>query len=266
MKSYKSLGSGTSLLIGCVVLICALIRGPLQVPLLIGAFTLWGLWILVYFLIPFMRQATRRNKRRQQFKKLQVQSVVSHNHVNPNEPVEQLLLYHVNHRISAYLQSVYPDIKWEWTEKNPGQLIIEGGVGRIRVYNIADFDHADVTVNTDGNISCNMVKIVPLSNMNETGTAENLPPNQQPVDPQVWYEVQGRETLEALIADLNSRGHSHLLFHENGDISIEQGADDVAQEHLSNFPAKVYWPRLVQVFERNGLAAEITAKGIQITW
>ena len=40
----------------------------------------------------------------------------------------------------------------------------------------------------------------------------------------------------------------------------------MAQEHLSNFPQKVYWPRLVQMFERNGLAAEITAKGIQVSW
>lgn len=266
MRSYKSLGSGTSLLIGCVVLICALIRGPLQVPLLIGAFTLWGLWIVACFLLPFMRQATRQKKRRQQFKKIRIQPVVNHYPVHSNEPVEQLLLYHVNHRISAYLQSVYPDIKWKWTEKNPEQLIIEGGVGRIRVYNIADFDHADVTVNKDGNIACNMVKIVPLSNMNETDTGEKLPPNQQPIDPQIWYEAQGRQTLETLIADLNSRGHSHLMFHENGDISIEQGAEDIPQEHLSNFPAKVYWPRLVQVFERNGLAAEITAKGIQVSW
>ena len=261
MRSYKTLGGGTSLLIGFVVLICALIRGPLQVLLLLSVFALWGLWITIVFLLPFMRQAARQKKRSQQFKKIHVQPIVTH-----NEPVEQLLLYHVNYRISAYLQSVYPDIKWEWIEKNPEQIIIEGGVGRIRVFNIADFDHADVTVNKDGNITCDMVKIVPLSNVNGTGAEEKLPPNQQPVDPQIWYEVQGRKTLEALIADLNSRGHSHLMFHENGDISIEQGADDIPQEHLSSFPAKVYWPRLVQVFERNGLAAEITANGIQVSW
>lgn len=261
MRSYKSLGSGTSLLIGCVVFICALVRGSLQIPLLISAFTLWGLWISICFLLPFMRQAARQKKRRQQFKKLRIQNTANH-----KEPVEQLLLYHVNHRISAYLQSVYPDVKWEWIEKNPGQMIIKGGVGRIRVYNIADFDHADVTISKDGSIACDMVKIVPLSRMNETGSEEKRPPNQQPADPQIWYEVQGRKVLEALISDLNSRGHNHLMFHENGDICIEQGQDDVPQEHFPNFPAKVYWTRLVQVFERNGLTAEITPKGIQVSW
>lgn len=40
----------------------------------------------------------------------------------------------------------------------------------------------------------------------------------------------------------------------------------MAQEHLSGFPEKTYWPRLVKVFERNGLAAEITEKSIVVTW
>ena len=66
--------------------------------------------------------------------------------------------------------------------------------------------------------------------------------------------------METLIADLNSRGHSKLTLKENGDICIQQGEELVPQEHLSNFPAKVYWPRLVEVFESNGLAAETTAQ------
>ena len=112
-----------------------------------------------------------------------------------------------------------------------------------------------------------MVKIVPLSKAGQPGNVEeNLPPNQQPVDPQVWYEIQGRKVLETLMADLNSRGHSSLTLSEDGDVCVEQGEEATVQEHLSGFPAKVYWPRLVQVFERNGLAAEITAKGVQVSW
>ena len=53
---------------------------------------------------------------------------------------------------------------------------------------------------------------------------------------------------------------------EDGDICIEQGEDAVSQEHLNNFPQKVYWPRLAEVLESNGLAAEVTAQGIQVSW
>ena len=82
---------------------------------------------------------------------------------------------------------------------------------------------------------------------------------------QIWYETQGRSVLEALISDLNSRGHSKLTLREDGDICIEQGEDAISQEHLNNFPQKVYWPRLAEVLESNGLAAEVTAQGIQVT-
>ena len=54
---------------------------------------------------------------------------------------------------------------------------------------------------------------------------------------------------QALISDLNSRGHSKLTLREDGDICIEQGEDAVSQEHLNNFPQKVYWPRLAEVLE-----------------
>ena len=30
--------------------------------------------------------------------------------------------------------------------------------------------------------------------------------------------------------------------------------------------SKVYWPRLAEVLESNGLAAEVTAQGIQVSW
>ena len=53
---------------------------------------------------------------------------------------------------------------------------------------------------------------------------------------------------------------------ENGDICIQQDDELVPQEHLANFPAKVYWPRLVEVFESKGLSAETTAQGIQVSW
>ena len=181
--------------------------------------------------------------------------------------MEHLLLRHVNHRISSYLRSTYADVTWEWCEKHPEKLAAQGGTGRIRVFGIQDFNYADVKLDQNGGIRFDMMRIVPLS---EVGGAESpeekTPPNKQPVDPQIWYEMQGRKVLEALIADLNSRGHSRLTFHESGDVYIKQDQKEVAAEHLSNFPARVYWPRLVQVFESNGLAAEATAQGITVSW
>ena len=114
------------------------------------------------------------------------------------------------------------------------------------------------------NVTCS---IVPLSKAGtEQDDEANIPPNRRPIDPRVWYENCGREIMETLIADLNSRGHSKLTLRENGDICIQQDDELVPQEHLSNFPARVYWPCLVEVFESTGLSAETTAQGIQVSW
>lgn len=269
MNNDKALWSSISILIGAVIGILALVRDSLKIWLLLGVFTLWGLWVVTFLLLPYMKQANRRKALQQQARQRQVEVISPAFHVPEmgGESAELLLLHHVNHRISAYLRAAYPKVTWEWCEKQPEKLIQQGGVGRIRVFGVEDFDHADIKLDQNANITCNMVKIVPLSKIGQPDGAEGqLPPNQQPVDPQIWYEIQGRNILETLITDLNSRGHSSLTLSEEGDILVEQGQDDMVQSHLSGFPAKVYWPRLIQVFERNGLAAEVTAKGVQVSW
>lgn len=267
MRSDKSLWGSISILIGCVIAVLALTKDALLLWLLTGIFAIWIIWVAAVLLRPYMRQAKRNSKRRQQSKMLQADGIVLTNTMpkTGNEATDLLLLRHVNHRISAYLKAAYPDVCWEWCEKNPERLICHGGTGRIRIFGVADFDHADIKLDQQANISCDMIRIVPLSCVNGN-PAEKTPPNRQPVDPQIWYEMQGRKVLESLVADLCSRGHSNLTLHEDGDVCISEDKEEVAKEHLSNFPEKVYWPRLVQVFERNGLAAEITANGIEISW
>lgn len=271
MKHDKAHPGGIGILLGVVIAILALAKGSLQTWLLAGVFTLWGVWMITAYLLPRIRQAKRRKNRRGQ--KGKVLTVID----TPGDPfripeagnasAESLLLCHVNHRISAYLRSAYPDSTWEWVEKRPERLALLGGTGRIRVFGIPDFDHADITLDRQANISCSLVKTVPLSAVgNGGGSEEKTPPNRQPVDPQVWYEIQGRKVLETLVADLNSRGHSHLTLHENGDACVEEYKKEVPKEHLPSFPEKVYWPRLVQVLEGNGLAAEIAADGIRVSW
>lgn len=270
MKNDKALWSSISILIGAVIAILALARGKWQIWLLAGTFILWALWVTAFFLHPVMQQKRPRRQRAQQTRRLHAEGIASPQSFQVPEitgDATELLLRHVNHRISAYLRGAYPDVKWEWCEKNPEKLILHGGVGRIRVFGVADFDHADIKLDQNANIRCDMVKIVPLATAENNGNNSNsTPPNKQPVDPQIWYEVQGRKVLETLVADLNSRGHSKLTLREDGDICIVEDKDEIAKEHLSSFPEKVYWPRLVQVLESNGLAAEITAAGIQVSW
>ena len=61
MKSDKSLWGSISILIGVVIGILALAKGSLQVWLLLGVFTLWGLWIVAFLLMPAAKSASSRN-------------------------------------------------------------------------------------------------------------------------------------------------------------------------------------------------------------
>ncbi len=167
MKSDKALWGSISILVGAVIAILALIRGAWQTWLLIGVFFLWGLWIIAVLLRPCMQQAKRRRMREQLTKKRLAEGITGSQPFDlpamESPEMELLLLRHVNHRISAYLRAVYPDVRWEWCEKRPEKLVLAGGTGRIRLYGIPDFDHADVCMDQSAGITCNMLKIVPLS-------------------------------------------------------------------------------------------------------
>lgn len=271
MKHDKPHPVSTGILIGVVIAILALVRGPWQTGLLLGTFILWGIWTLAALIRPRAHKAKRRPRHRHFRKRLthakggpDISAWISEtDHVS----AETLLLRHVNHRISACLRSAYPGITWEWEEKKPEKLALSGGTGRIRIFGVSDFDHADITLDQQGGISCSMLRIVPLSD-DGSGTTqeEHTAPGRQPIDPQVWYELQGRAVLEVLVSDLNSRGHSCLILHENGDVCVEEDQQEVPKEHLAGFPAKTYWPRLVEVLESNGLTAEATPGGIRVCW
>ena len=242
MKQKKTIGGSIGLLIGVVIAILALVRGTWLVPLLIGTFAVWGLWLLVTQVFP--RQTARKPQQAEPF----------------NRQLAQTLLHHVNYRVSDCLKAGYPDARWEWMMRDPALFVAQGGTGRIRVTGIPDYEYADVTVDQGGKLTCLLVKMSPVE--------KPAPPNQQPVEPQQWYEAQGRQTLGTLVADLDSRGHSALTVQEDGSICIAPKGDgtEVKQAVLANFPAKDLWPKLVEILKQEGLAATVQDDCIAVTW
>ena len=96
-------------------------------------------------------------------------------------------------------------------------MIRSNGTGRIRLYNVEAFDHADITFGKDATIRCDLLKIVPLS---KAGTEQedqaDIPPNKQPIDPRIWYENNGRTVMETLIAD-QSKADKTYGFHSTSE-------------------------------------------------
>ena len=91
MSNDKGLLSGSiTILIGAVIAIMALVRGPWQAWLLIGVFTLWGLWVVLILLLPYMQQAKLRRQRQQRERRLHAEGIAQSTFQVPElaEPVQ----------------------------------------------------------------------------------------------------------------------------------------------------------------------------------
>lgn len=279
MKKKKSLWSSISILIVAVLAIIAFVRGNTQLWLLVAAFTIWLVWAVMHFLVPYIKEQLHRYEAKRIRRKCEKQDAENSQITVPDvsDSVTRVLLRHVNYRITAYLQSVYPEATWEWREEFPEQIVVKGGTGRIKLFGVNGFNFADVTFDQNAGIDCSLINVVPITTKLCTDTTAAEPVeaalqpetgiNQQnPIDPQVWYEVQGRKVLETLVADLHSRGYNNLTIKENGDIAIKQADGEKVRPAFESIPEKTYWTRLCKVFEREGIAAQITDGGILLSW
>lgn len=115
MKKEKAFVSGISILIGAVIAVLALAPKSWQTPLLLTTFILWGTWTAAIYLLPRIQRERRRRQRRRRLHAGGTSRPTSFNIPKiGNTPAEQLLLRHVNHRISAFFRSAYTeDVTWE---------------------------------------------------------------------------------------------------------------------------------------------------------
>lgn len=254
MKQKISIGASISVLIGVVIAILALLRGPVKTVLLLITFAIWGIW--VWLTLRPVRQDEQEEPRYRNQAEVDPGPFSSRNLLT-------LLTRHVNCRVSDCLKQTYPNVSWEWMMSNPASFIAHGGTGRIRVYNVPDYEYADITLDHTGKLECSMAKVVPVQSR-----AQGTPSGQPAINPQAWYELEGRRVLDDLIADLRSRGHSRLTLAEDGSIRIQAIPDgqEVTKGSCSNFPAKVYWPQLATVLKQDGLSADVLTDRIVVSW
>lgn len=271
MKQKKNLWSDVSILIAAVVIVSVLLHGSWQFWALVTVVTLWTAWTVYRHLIPLLKEFrdSREAKKIQKHYQKQVEQQKLCSDIDTFDPVSIILLRHVNHRISAYLKSSYPDASWDWCEENPEKLAIHGGTGRIKLSGVSDYNFAEVTLDPSAHINCELLKLVPLGTKSESADEaekEVKSGTVSEVNPQVWYEKHGKSVLTNLIVDLNSRGYSSLTIQEDGNVVIKQENQDIKKRYFTSVPDRVSWPRMVKVFERDGIAGEITDAGLVVSW
>ncbi len=273
MNRKRFFSKPLTFLIVAVLAVTVFSTGSLRIWLTAGAFIVAGAWVCLPFALRLIKKIKlpKAKKPVRKFKVKRLPNTATSEarripSVSDSTPV--VLLRHVNHRITNHLKSASPDAAWEWVSERPEAVISKGGTGRIRLFNVPDYNYADVTFDQMANIKCDFLRLVPLAEFKaaQASSAPETTQTGQPVDPAVWYNIQGKALLEACIADLRSHGFSALTIKENGDVCVRKANQDVTCANLKFFPDKTLWPGLAEVMKGNHLKTAVLDTGISVSW
>lgn len=154
MKSDNAIRNGTSIFVGIIVSIAAFARGALLLPLLLVACSVWGLYVLHHLRgsLPAVPKKKAKAPRRTKFVVPDIE----------DGPLSDILLLHVNQRITAALRTAGSNITWEWATKDPLAIVKEGGRCLIRVHGLDGFESAEVVLDKQAHLRCELINTVPL--------------------------------------------------------------------------------------------------------
>ncbi|MBQ8848753.1 MAG: hypothetical protein IJ011_00290 [Clostridia bacterium] len=268
MKKKTNLWAAISVLITSLLLIAVFTRGYVLLGLSVVTLVVWTLFVVFKFGVPYINRKLDEMEARQMREYYEAEYEAESNGKDDAKKTCKTLLRHVNYRITNHLKSAYPDAAWEWETDAPEKLVSSGGTGRIKVYNVPDFSHADVTVNSKAELSFKMINVVPMSTVEPTQSGENNAKrsSKDPVDPRIWYEQKARVVLDNLISDLGSRGYSNLSITEEGNVIIQQADRTIIKAKLEAMPDRFSWDRLSKVLQSEGLVADITDDALNVSW
>ena len=186
MKSDHAIRNGTCIFVGIIVAFAAFVRGALLLPLLLVACSVWGLYVLRHLRgsLPAVSKKKAKAPRRAKFVVPDI----------ADEPLSDILLLHVTQRVTAALRTAGSNITWEWATKDPLAIVKEGGRCLIRVHGLDSFESAEVVLDKQAHLRCELINTVPLHPNPTAGAPEKarIPAETPPLpDPRIWYETEG---------------------------------------------------------------------------
>lgn len=252
-----------------VVLFCvaAFYHGTRKEQAYLLALIIWGLSIVLLYLWSKKGKIWASIKRwgrsvRNEFKELDEQW---HSKDGLNG-IQETLLLHVCHRITDILQSKYSDATWSWITEHPEKAIEEGGTARIYLYNVPQYQIAELDFNRYANIEFSFIHQDKPEVTAENTAAPHKRPREQPDNAEVWYALRGKQRLEDLMARLKARGFKRMIITEQGEAVIEQGDKHAIAATILHFPVKEQWPTLVSLLKKDSVEAAAEENHLALNW
>lgn len=288
MAQNTLLPKGVKPLLVATIFILALVRGELGQRILIALVAVYvalgALWLFQYL----KQSRQRRPKPRQAIPTPlpttappESQTQVQQPGPPPESPPKVIVmadektpitaaLQHTNCRISDKLRSVFPDATWDWVSEEPESIALHGGEGRIRLSGVEEFNYADVKIDALLKITFKLLKIVTLDEAEASLSSKEEPPipakpdmPMEVSDVAAWFDMIGQSQIDALLTEVNSRGH-RLFIEENGDVYITENGAPSKQGVIHQMPAAKHWRQLVELLTADGdLEVKVGGKDAQ---
>jgi len=257
----KSFGKSVSILIVVVIAITALTKEPLRLILLACAMGVW----LIIVCIAFFHSLYRDNENATKSKAKKRRSITKSTHsgfdemrqtneLQVTDAIRHLLMCHVNYRVSTYLKQNFPDVTWYWTCKDPEELAVRGGTGRIRLHGADKYTHCEITIDGNARIKCDLLCIEHM---------ETTPKSLSEADS--WFGMYG-SVLDQICGDLESRGINDAKIRESGAVIIQTPGGEMKTEVLASFPKKDQWVRLAELLAGKGYDVSDASDGLYVSW
>jgi hypothetical protein len=195
---------------------------------------------------------------------------------------EESALNGISAGIGKRLCTAYPDSKWRWVCR-PLKFIKDGGIARIEVmYSSGKHQFMDVCLATNGYMALHVLNVVELTvRKAESISLENLDEaleipvsasrtHAKPCDRESvikWYNIVLKDTLFALIDDLNAKNEASVNIGQDGKAYVENSDSITVVYDFGEMPERTLWAHITEKLSEEGLFAEVQEENcIFISW
>ena len=245
-----------------VGLLCALafVRGPMLDTVLILTVAVWSLVTALVCLSPMIFKKCRELlttlkelKNKEKYPTLKNKAILP----------EVACLRFMNHVITLQVRKFYPNARWDWDVQPSKKVLFEGGTCRIKLADAGEYNYAEIEANQQ---KIKIKKFMSVKSPEQITDTDETPVQDNLFDIRLWHDAVAYPLVNQTLSDLSSQGCDQVVLDKSGFIYANglEGKEEKIGE-ITNFPEQNFWDKVVDLFQKDGLAATIMGDKIYLT-
>jgi len=267
-------------LIKVLIVMAVFFRGNLRDYLMMGSTAIWLMINTCLFLEPKIKPLVEKAKIKISEAKISIKEMITEMNnteaeVEFEEEIEEpkvseektffkdtqdFLLRNVNFRITEKLRRVYPKVTWSWAS----DLFDDNGrIKNAQIYteNTGEFNMADVSFQTSGEINFKMLKVAEFKEK-ECKETEKLSED----DIKTWYDSCAFGIINETINEICSKGYKFMEIEEDGSIYIREQNEKVQCRKIDNMVDKNLWNDFAKYLKKDDIKTKVLNDKLVLSW